>query len=55
MTVVGHSNTSDDDYAARLQLSSAPSIHFAIDSASEGKISSRDLILKQSMKKVLKK
>ena len=50
ITVVGHSNTNDDEFAQRLLLSSAPSIHFCIDTL-EGKEHQENLILKESIKK----
>lgn len=54
MTVVGHSNTQDDDFAQRLLLSSAPSIHFSIDTL-EGKEHQENLILKESVKNEIRK
>lgn len=54
MTVVGHSNTQDDDFAQRLLLSSAPSIHFSIDT-NEGKEHQENLILKESVKNEIRK
>jgi hypothetical protein len=49
-TTVGHSNTAKDDFANKLLLSSAPAIHFSIDT-NKGKEHQENLILRESLKK----